>query len=78
VPSTHWAVTILGEQCRGKHALWQQPFVDGRDMYALPAAGAGVLAALNYAYFEATWTQTLPDWIASYSCVFRLMPGRGE
>lgn len=71
-------MTILGEQCRGKHALWQQLFVDGCDMYALPAAGAGVLAAWNYAYFEATWTQTPPDWIASYSREFQLMSGRGE
>ena len=26
----------------------------------------GVLGASNYTYVEATWTQSLPDWIASH------------
>jgi transposase len=29
-----------------------------------------VLGASNYAYVEATWTQTLPDWIASHGRAF--------
>ena len=34
-----------------------------------------VLAASNYTYAEATWTQTLPDWIASHSRAFNYFGG---
>jgi transposase len=34
-----------------------------------------VLGASNYTYAEATWTQTLPDWIASHSRAFKYFGG---
>jgi transposase len=34
-----------------------------------------VLGASNYTYAEATWTQTLPDWIASHQRAFRFFGG---
>ena len=34
-----------------------------------------VLGASNYTYAEATWTQTLPDWIGSHSRAFRFFNG---
>ena len=37
-----------------------------------------VLGASNYTYAEATWTQTLPDWIASHVRAFEFMGGTTE
>ena len=37
-----------------------------------------VLGASNYTYAEATWTQTLPDWIASHVRAFEFMGGSTE
>ncbi|MDE2933042.1 MAG: IS21 family transposase [Chloroflexota bacterium] len=37
-----------------------------------------VLGASNYTYAEATWTQTLPDWIASHVRAFQFMGGSTE
>ena len=37
-----------------------------------------VLGASNYTHAEATWTQTLPDWIASHVRAFRFMGGSTE
>ena len=34
-----------------------------------------VLGASSYTYAEATWTQTLPDWIASHQRAFRFFAG---
>jgi transposase len=34
-----------------------------------------VLGASNYAYAEATWTQSLPDWIASHVRTFKYLNG---
>jgi transposase len=34
-----------------------------------------VLGASNYTYAEATWSQTLPDWIASHSRAFSFFGG---
>ena len=34
-----------------------------------------VLGASNYTYAEATWTQSLPDWIASHSRAFAFFGG---
>jgi transposase len=34
-----------------------------------------VLGASNYTYAEATWTQTLPDWIASHTRAFNYFDG---
>ena len=35
----------------------------------------GVLGASNYTFAEATWTQTLPDWIASHQRMFAFFGG---
>ena len=37
-----------------------------------------VLGASNYTYAEASWTQTLPDWIASHVRAFEFMGGSTE
>ena len=37
-----------------------------------------VLGASNYTYAEATWTQTLPDWIASHVRAFEFYGGCSE
>ena len=37
-----------------------------------------VLGASNYTYAEATWTQTLPDWIASHQRAFQFFGGVPE
>ena len=34
-----------------------------------------VLGASNYTYAEATWTQSLPDWIGAHTRVFRFLGG---
>ena len=36
------------------------------------------LGASNYTYAEATWTQTLPDWIGSHTRTFRFLGGVPE
>lgn len=35
----------------------------------------GVLGASNFTYAEATWTQTLPDWIGAHGRMFRFFGG---
>jgi transposase len=35
-----------------------------------------VLGAANYTYAEASWTQTLPDWIGAHVCMFAFFQGR--
>ncbi len=37
-----------------------------------------VLGASNYTYCEATWTQSLPDWIASHQRAFQFFGGTPE
>ena len=37
-----------------------------------------VLGASNYTFAEATWTQTLPDWIASHVRAFEFLDGCSE
>ena len=37
-----------------------------------------VLGASNYTYAEATWTQSLPDWIASHQRTFSFLGEKGE
>jgi transposase len=34
----------------------------------------GVLGASNYTYVEATWTQSLPDWIGAHARMFEFFP----
>jgi len=38
----------------------------------------GVLGASNYTYAEATWTQSLPDWISSHNRMFSFLGGCPE
>ena len=38
----------------------------------------GVLGARSYTYAEATWSQTLPDWIGSHVRMFAALGGRPE
>ncbi|MCP5347368.1 MAG: IS21 family transposase [Pseudomonadales bacterium] len=38
----------------------------------------GVLGASNYTYVEATWSQSLPDWIGSHVRTFRFLGGIPE
>jgi len=37
-----------------------------------------VLGASNYTYAEATWTQSLPDWISSHTRAFQFFGGVPE
>jgi transposase len=37
-----------------------------------------VLGASNYTYAEATWTQTLPDWIGSHVRAFEFLGATPE
>ena len=37
-----------------------------------------VLGASNYTFAEATWTQTLPDWVASHVRAFEFLGGCSE
>ncbi|AWP22563.1 hypothetical protein C4901_03715 [Acidiferrobacter sp. SPIII_3] len=73
------ANAILVFQYRASHTSWI--FIDySGDKVAIihPATGeirfaeifVAVLGASAYAYAEATWTQTLPDWIASHVRLF--------
>lgn len=50
--------------------------VDGRTGEVRPAQiFVAVLGASNYTYAEATWSQGLPDWIASHQRAFRFIGG---
>ena len=52
------------------------PIVDGATGELSQAqVFVAVLGASNYTYAEATWTQTLPDWIASHQRAFRFFGG---
>jgi len=52
------------------------PIVDGATGELSQAqVFVAVLGASNYSYAEATWTQTLPDWIASHQRAFRFFGG---
>jgi len=37
-----------------------------------------VMGASNYTYAEATWSQTLPDWIGSHTRAFQYLNGVPE
>jgi len=71
---------------RQEHRAGEKLFVDYAGMtvpiYDRQAAKArqaqifvAVLGASNYSYAEATWTQTLPDWIASHVRAFAYFDG---
>ena len=74
---------------RQEHRAGERMFVDyaghtvavvNRDTGELREAQifVAVLGASNYTYAEATWTQTLPDWIASHVRAFEFMSGNTE
>ena len=74
---------------RQEHRAGERMFVDyaghtvavaNRDTGELREAQifVAVLGASNYTYAEATWTQTLPDWIASHVRAFQFMGGSTE
>ena len=74
---------------RQEHRAGEKMFVDyaghtvavvNRDTGELREAQifVAVLGASNYTYAEATWTQTLPDWIASHVRAFEFMGGTTE
>ena len=74
---------------RQEHRAGERAFVDyaGQTVPVVdPGTGeireaqifVGVLGASNYTYAEATWTQSLPDWIASHVRMFDYMTGVPE
>ena len=74
---------------RQEHRAGEKMFVDyaghtvavvNRDTGELREAQifVAVLGASNYTYAEATWTQTLPDWIASHARALQFMGGSTE
>ena len=82
----------LGQQdrvMRQSHRAGEKLFVDyaGQTVPVIdPRTGeireaqifVAVLGASNYTYAEATWTQALPDWIASHQRVFTFLGGVTE
>lgn len=57
-----------GEKCFVDYAGPTVPIVDGSTGECRSAQiFVAVLGASNYTYAEATWTQTLPDWIGSHN-----------
>jgi len=76
----------LSPVMRQNHTAGDKVFVDysGKKVPIVdPATGevreaeifVGVLGASNYTYAEATWTQTLPDWIGVHVRMFRAFNG---
>jgi transposase len=65
-----------GEKCFVDYAGQTVPVSD-RHTGAVRSAQifVAVLGASNYTYTEATWTQTLPDWIASHGRAFAFYGG---
>jgi transposase len=74
---------------RQEHRAGEKVFVDyaGQTVPVMdPATGntrqaqvfVGVLGASNYTYAEASWTQTLPDWIGSHVRAFEYFGGAPE
>ena len=68
-----------GEKLFVDYAGQSVPIVDSATGEYRPAQiFVAVLGASNYTYAEATWTQTLPDWIASHERAFRYFGGVTE
>ena len=76
----------LSPVMRQEHRAGDKVFVDysGKKLGITdPATGivrmaeifVAVLGASNYTYAEASWTQTLPDWIGAHSRMFRFFGG---
>jgi len=65
-----------GEKTFVDYAGQTVPVVDGETGEIREAQiFVGVLGASNYTFAEATWTQTLPDWIASHQRMFAFFGG---
>ena len=74
----------LGVTMRQHHVAGEKLFVDySGDKFRVVGTGeareaelfVAVLGASSYIYAEATWTQTLPDWIASHIHAFEYFGG---
>lgn len=76
----------LGVTMRQNHVAGEKVFVDySGDKFKVVDTATGevreaelfvaVLGASNYTYAEATWTQTLPDWITSHIHAFEYFGG---
>jgi transposase len=76
----------LSPTMRQHHVAGDKVFVDfsGKRLEVIdPASGTirpaeifvGVLGASSYTYAEATWTQTLPDWIGAHTRMFGFFGG---
>ena len=83
-----WAATL--EVClRQEHKAGEKMFVDwAGQTFPVTEAATGrerqaqifvaVLGASNYTYIEATWTQSLPDWIAAHVHAWEAFNGVSE
>lgn len=76
----------LGVTMRQRHVAGEKMFVDySGDKFKIIDSATGeiqeaelfvaVLGASNYTYAEATWTQTIPDWITSHIHAFEYFGG---
>lgn len=76
----------LSPTMRQEHAAGDKLFVDysGKKLLTVdPSTGevreaeifVAVLGASNFTYAEATWTQTLPDWVGAHVRLFRFIGG---
>ena len=83
-----WAST-LDAVMRQEHRAGEKTFIDyaGRTVAVVDRETGeirqaqvfvAVLGASNYTFAEATWTQALPDWIASHVRAFRFFGGCSE
>ena len=69
----------IGEKLFVDYAGHTLPVIDGRTGELRSAQiFVAVLGASNYTYAEATWTQSLPDWIGSHQRTFEYLGGLPE
>ena len=67
---------VAGEKCFTDYAGPTAPVVNAHTGEIRQAQiFVAVLGCSNYTYVEATWTQTLPDWIASHARAFAAFGG---
>ncbi len=69
-----------GEKCFVDYAGQTMPVMSNAETGEIREAQifVGVLGASKYTYAEATWTQTLPDWINSHINMFEYFKGCSE
>ena len=69
----------LGEKLFVDYAGHTVPVIDGRSGEIRAAQiFVAVLGASNYTFAEATWSQSLPDWIGSHQRAFQFLGGLPE